>query len=175
MRFATTLREDDDVTTLLRERETEFTTSLERLLGRREWGVKAFLGAPQVLAQYVRTARPDLASAEGGLESRSAGAAYLARKRLDQELAVAGDDVIAEFVNTAHLRLSAAAVAARLMASQHRTRPVFLNAAYLVAEADEQAFGQSLAELGRDHAGVGLEYELTGPWPPYNFATHEVE
>jgi len=176
MRFATTLREDDDVTNLLRDREAELSASLERLLGRREWGVKAFLRRPEILAQHVRAGRPDLASAEAALEDRSAGAAYLARKRLDQEFARAGDDVVAEFISAAHRRLAEDAVEVRLMAgSQLRTEKVLLNAAYLVAEDGEQEFRQSLAELRRDHAGVGLEYELTGPWPAYNFTTDEVE
>jgi hypothetical protein len=121
-------------------------------------------------------ARTDLASAEAELENRSEGTAYLARKRLNQELALAGDDLVAEFVNGAHRRLAATAVDARLMApSQHRTERVYLNAAYLVVEADEQAFRQNLTELRDEHAVVGLDYELTGPWPAYNFATAEAE
>lgn len=176
MRFATTLRKNGDVQTLLREREPEFFASLERLLGRREWGVKALLRAPEALARQVRAARGDLTATEAALENRSAGAAYLARKRLDQELDLAGEDLIAEVVNDAHERLTAAADDSRLMSvSQHRTERVFLNAAYLVAEAEEESFRQVLAGLGSEHAEVGLEYELSGPWPAYNFAADEVQ
>jgi hypothetical protein len=174
MRFATTLREDGDVRTLLHEREHEFSALLERLVGRREWGVKARLRAPEALAKRVRMMRGDLAAAEAALENRSAGAAYLARKRLDQETALAGDDLIAELVSAAHVRLTAAAADSCLMtAPQPRKERIFLNAAYLVAEADEQGFRQALVELGDEHGEVGLEYELTGPWPAYNFATEE--
>jgi gas vesicle protein GvpL/GvpF len=176
MRFATTLREDSDVRALLRERAPELSASLERLVGRREWGVKARLGSPEALVQHVRTTRSDLAAAEAELQSRSAGAAYLARKRLDQELTRAGDELIAELVDAAHSRLAAAADDSRLIAGSHaRKERIFLNAAYLLAEDAEQNFRQALAELGDEHAEVGLDYELTGPWPAYNFATDEAQ
>jgi len=176
MRFATTLRESDDVLALLRERETEFSTSLERLRGRREWGVKARLRSSEALLRRVRMARADLAATEAGLENRSAGAAYLARKRLDQEIGRAGDDLIARLVNGAHERLAAAADDSRLMTSaQPRKERIFLNAAYLVAEAGEQDFRETLDALGAEHAEVGLDYELTGPWPAYNFVADEAQ
>jgi gas vesicle protein GvpL/GvpF len=170
MRFATTVRDDADVRALLREHDAEFTASLERLLGHREWGVKVLLSDPEALAQRVLDVRDDLAARERELGSRSPGAAYLARKRLDREVALAGDDLIAELVYAAHQRLSAAAVDACLMPpSQARPDRVHLNAAYLVAEADEPGFGAVVAEVGREHAELGLRYELTGPWPAYTF------
>jgi Gas vesicle synthesis protein GvpL/GvpF len=176
MRFATTLREEGDVRTLLREREAEFASVLERLLGRCEWGVKALLRDPDGLVRHVRANRGDLAAGEAELDDRSPGAAYLARKRLDREFALAGDDLIAELVSAAHQRLAAAAVEARVTPrSQPRSERVYLNAAYLVPKLDEQAFRDTVAELGREHAQAGLEYELTGPWPPYNFVDGELQ
>jgi gas vesicle protein GvpL/GvpF len=176
MRFATTLRDDGDLRTLLRERDAEFTTVLERLLGRREWGVKALLRDPDSLVRHVRAVRDDLAARAAELDDRSPGAAYLARKQLDRELALAGDDLIAELAQAAHERLAEAAVGARIphTSQQRRGERVYLNAAYLVAEVEEQAFRQTVAELGAEHAAVGLEYELTGPWPAYNFVGEEL-
>jgi hypothetical protein len=170
MRFATTVRDDGDVRALLREHEAEFIASLERLLGHREWGVKAFLSDPEALAHHVLEVRGDLAARERELADRSPGAAYLTRKRLDREIALAGDDLCAELADGAHQRLAATAVDARLpIGSQPRAERVHLNAAYLVAEAEEAAFEAVVAELDRAHAELGLRYELTGPWPAYNF------
>jgi hypothetical protein len=170
MRFATTVRDEADVRALLREHQAEFTASLERLVGRREWGVKILLRDPAALARHVLRVRHDLAARDGELANRSPGAAYLARKRLDGEIALAGDDVAAEIVVGAHQRLAAAAVDARVLdGSQPRKERVHLNAAYLVAEADEGAFEAAVAELDSEHAELGLRYELTGPWPAYNF------
>lgn len=170
MRFATTVRDESDIRALLRERDGQFTAALERLLGRREWGLKILLGDPRALAQHVLKRRDDLAARERELADRSPGAAYLARKRLDREIAVTGDEMSAELVHTSHRRLTDSAVAACLpIASHSRAERIYLNAAYLVAEAEEAAFEAVVAELDREHAGCGLRYELTGPWPAYNF------
>jgi Gas vesicle synthesis protein GvpL/GvpF len=170
MRFATTVRDHADVRALLHERHVEFSATLERLLGHREWGVKVLLSDPEALAQHVLELRGDLAARERELADRSPGAAYLVRKRLDREIALAGDDLSAELVHTTHQRLADASADACLpTGSQSRGERVYLNAAYLVAEADEAAFKSVVAEIDREHSELGLRQELTGPWPPYNF------
>jgi Gas vesicle synthesis protein GvpL/GvpF len=175
MRFATTLRHEGDVHKLLREREGEFMAALDRLLGCREWGVKALLQDPAALAEHVRATREDLAARAAELEGRSPGSAYLNRKRLDREIALAGDDVLAELAHVAHRRLSAAAADARVLdVAQPRAERICLNAAYLVTDTEESAFRQAIADVGAEQAALGLAYELTGPWPPYNFVEQEV-
>jgi hypothetical protein len=52
-------------------------------------------------------------------------------------------------------------------------RDMLLNAAYLVAVDAEQPFRAAVAELEQRHAADGVTLELTGPWPPYNFAAAE--
>jgi hypothetical protein len=47
---------------------------------------------------------------------------------------------------------------------------MLLNAAYLVADADAEAFASVVAELAGRLSGEGLELALTGPWPPYHFS-----
>jgi hypothetical protein len=46
---------------------------------------------------------------------------------------------------------------------------MILNGAYLVPRAEATAFARLVEEQQRRHAG--LELEVTGPWPPYNFAS----
>jgi hypothetical protein len=170
MRFATTVRDDADVRALLHEHQAEFAASLERLLGHREWGVKAILSDPEALARHVLRVRGDLGVRERDLAERSPGAAYLARKQLDREIELAGDDLSLEIVRGTHQQLASRALDAVLLnGSQPRAERVFLNGAYLLAEADEAAFEAAVAELDREHAEFGLHYELTGPWPAYNF------
>jgi hypothetical protein len=49
--------------------------------------------------------------------------------------------------------------------------PPVLNAAYLVDETRTEDFRAVLAMLEAGYADQGFGFELTGPWPPYNF-TH---
>jgi gas vesicle protein GvpL/GvpF len=176
MRFATTFRTPDDVRGLLVDRRAELEAALERLVHRREWGVKGLLD-PVRLAAAARAERPDLVEQELELESRSEGAAYFARKRIDQELAQVGEEIVAACVQAAHDHLAAVAVDARITPTatqtQARAMRVRLNAAYLVDDADEEEFRAAVESSGRAHAELGLRYELTGPWPPYNFVAGE--
>ena len=49
-----------------------------------------------------------------------------------------------------------------------RREPV-LNGAYLVPEARVERFHAAVAEMRERDGPLGLEFEVTGPWPPYNF------
>jgi hypothetical protein len=49
---------------------------------------------------------------------------------------------------------------------------MLLNAAYLVP-LDDDRLVEEVARLADQHAALGVTYEVTGPWPPYNFAPAE--
>jgi hypothetical protein len=75
-----------------------------------------------------------------------------------------------------HARLADRAGAATLSRPQDRRlsgreTEMVLNAAYLVPADATDAFRQIVEELGRRHEPDGVALELTGPWPPYHFAT----
>jgi hypothetical protein len=46
---------------------------------------------------------------------------------------------------------------------------MLLNGAYLVRSGDEE-LRREVERLAAEHSSDGVEYELTGPWPPHNFA-----
>ena len=46
------------------------------------------------------------------------------------------------------------------------------NAAYLVE--DRERFEEELGALADEHRARGVDFELTGPWPPYNFVPSEL-
>ena len=73
-----------------------------------------------------------------------------------------------------HERLASLAAEARANPPQRpelsgRRERMLLNGAYLVAAEREQAFADAVKNLGAELVGDGVELELTGPWPPYNF------
>jgi hypothetical protein len=147
---------------MLSDRAADFSAALERLDGRAEWGVKA-VADPAALE--AAASEPAAALAGGP------GAAYIARKKQAAAAADAAERVVATAVRDAHERLCELASAAVLLRAQnrelsgHRGEMVF-NAAYLVDEERGLAFAAAVEELGGD----GVCFELTGPWPPYNFA-----
>jgi hypothetical protein len=48
---------------------------------------------------------------------------------------------------------------------------MILNGAYLVAEEQLATFRAELKNLSEEYSDFGFIYEMTGPWPPYNFVS----
>ena len=76
-----------------------------------------------------------------------------------------------------HERLAAVAEEARANPPQPaelsgRTEEMLLNGAYLVPR-DDGRLRDVVAELESLYGPRGVTYELTGPWPPYNFVPRD--
>ena len=81
---------------------------------------------------------------------------------------------------TAHARLAAVAVEAKLNPLQpreltNRDERMLLNGVYLVDDRASSEFADVAAALQSEYAADGVELELTGPWPPYNFVNDASE
>jgi Gas vesicle synthesis protein GvpL/GvpF len=162
LRLATVYLDDDNVRALLRAKEAAFTAALDRLRGRREWGVKAF-------ARSQPDADPDRSGADATV---GPGAAYLLRKRKARDRVARAQQDVQDAAADLHRILSAAAAASHLYPPQdpqlsgHREHMV-LNAAYLVEESGAGAFVDAVRTWHSPH----IHQEMTGPWAPYSFAT----
>jgi hypothetical protein len=146
LRFGTVLDGTDAAVRLLSARHEEALAWLDRVEGRREWGVR------------VRAAQREPVNLDG-----MSGTNYLMRRR---ERLTAAEDA----------RRAATAVhealARRAAESTYRdlAGDLLLEAAYLVDTASEEDFH---AEVRRLTGESGLPAEITGPWPPYSFTSVE--
>jgi hypothetical protein len=164
MRLCSIYREQSGVRTMLEREQEPMKSALDRVRGRREWGVKVFVSGP-VLDP------PEEASGE---DAGGAGTSYMERRRREHSERRHAGERIEQACEVIHDRLSEVAVAGKLVAPQ---RPevsgypgdMILNGAYLVADAETRRFHGVVEALGQDLAGLGLELEPTGPWPAYNF------
>jgi hypothetical protein len=161
-RFGTIYRGEDHVREMLSAHE-RLTEALDRVRGRVELGVKGFLAATPVEAE------PTTADQEA-----SAGRRYLEEKQRARRLAEERDALKAQWAEESHERLAGAAEGARANPLQPREvsgrdAEMFLNGAYLVAIEREPEFRDVLVELDAAFGPSGARYDLTGPWPPYNF------
>jgi hypothetical protein len=163
-RFGTIYRSDEHVRRMLRE-HGDLAETLERLRGTVELGVKAFLDVERFDRRH---------GGDPTAENDEGGRAYLLRKQRDRQLAEARASFAATCARTSHERLTAAAEDGRANPLQ---RPelsggggdMILNGAYLVRIEREEALSSALAELASSYEADGVRYELTGPWPAYNF------
>lgn len=170
-RFGTVYKDEAAVRSFLDERAPDLADTLARLRGRVELGVKAFADSERLEAA-LRADDPDVAELEAKVAAAPEGRAYMLRRQLERRLDEAVGRYERECSAAAHDALAAVAEDARLNAPQApeltgRTETMILNGAYLVRSRDElDAVVRTLVER-YGHAGV--IFEVTGPWPPYNF------
>lgn len=174
MRFCTIFRGLDRVHGMLREHRKEFVSALGRLAEKAEWGIKMFCDqatARRWVGEEARTA----GALKEEMETAGAGAAYFLRKKVEKMLDEEVERVADEAAQTSHetlARLSADAVILTLQGRETtgRAEPMLLNGAYLVSDESFPVFKAAIDRLTQDWAPFGCSFELTGPWPAYNFA-----
>jgi hypothetical protein len=168
--ICTIFADEQGVARMLAERRSAFDTALDALDGRQEWGVKLLVDR----AALEAAARERVPDADDGLESRSAGGAYMLRRRQERQLRDEADRLAGSLAEDVHARLQDWATDAVVNPPQNpqlsgHEGDMLLNAAYLVEAAKVERLHELVGELRQRHERLGARLELTGPWPPYNF------
>ncbi|WP_225802697.1 GvpL/GvpF family gas vesicle protein [Streptomyces sp. NK15101] len=162
LRMATLYQDHTRALRALQPQSQEFATQLARLAAHTEYGVKI----------YVRpaTTAPDTGAAA---PSAGPGKAYLQARRAQRD---AHEDHYRQ-ARTAADRITGIA---RQHAAEHVAHPPqsgpltaasvgenVVNAAFLVPDAEADAFRRAIQAAAEDLPGILLE--MTGPWAPYSF------
>lgn len=163
LRLATVFLGEDSLRARLAEWRDDAERALDRIDGRSEWSVKA----------YVDTAAAPAEQEHAPTAGGGAGRAYLMRRRAatQQREAAAAED--AHTAGVVHEALAAVAVAGRRLPAQDRqltghTGEMVLNGTYLVDDTRVEEFRATVDRLAEAHPRVRVE--VGGPWPPYSFA-----
>jgi hypothetical protein len=160
-RFGTIYRSEEQVRALL-VGHAGLVAALDSIAGRIEIGVKGFV-------------REDAASEEHEPHADvSAGRRYLEEKQRARRAAEEREALAARAADESHRRLASFADDARANPLQPAEvlpprATMFLNGAYLVRAEHLGAFRDAVASLEQELGASGVSFELTGPWPPYNF------
>ncbi|HWD64032.1 MAG TPA: GvpL/GvpF family gas vesicle protein [Solirubrobacteraceae bacterium] len=174
MRMCTVYRSDESLRAMLQREEVNLRSALEFLDGKLEWGLKVVAqGEAEPLAA------PESGAAADDARAASSGADYLARRRArrDEQAELEGlqADAAAEIheamAEVAHDGLLNPIQSSELPGRQGR---LVMNGVYLVEREATEEFHQTVEELERRFASLGLELQRTGPWPPYNFVPGDV-
>ena len=161
-RIATLYAAEESLREFLHDRGAGLMELLARLEGKVELGVKAY---------YDRERKGKAPEAESGR-------AYLLQRQAEEAALRDADAFAIGCAQVSHERLSAAALDARANRAQPseltgRSEQMLLNGAYLVPRGDTALDGV-VRSLERQYAERGVAYELTGPWPPYNFVPRDL-
>lgn len=165
------------VRALLEAEAERFRAALERVAGRREWGVRLWRVDARV-AEHLDELSPRLRELAGEIAAATPGKQFLLRRKADglraEELRAVGADAARE----AYAALAPLAAEARALPLSGRAggegRALALDAAFLVEETAFPAFQRGVTEAARRWGAAGFEVEFTGPWPPYHFAGGDV-
>ena len=163
-RIASLYGDEDNLREFLRANRASLLGLLTQLDGKVELGVKAY---------FDRTAavNRDAGEAESGSD-------YLRRRQEEQLAGKDADAFVIDCARTSHAHLAEAALDARSNRPQApelsgRPQRMILNGAYLVERGDTK-LETALRELEEGFGAQGVTYELTGPWPPYNFVPQDL-
>ena len=176
LRFGAIYLRRAGVESVLAERGAQFREVLARLAGREEWGLNVYVERAR-LREEVSGLSARLRGLAEQAGAAAPGQAYLLRKKIEglrDEEARAETRRVAREVET---RLAAACDgAARLrVLKDEATEQGELAArlAFLVRREGFDGFRAEAEQLAAEHTPAGFRFELTGPWPAYNFAVVE--
>lgn len=172
-KFGTILRDEAAAAKMLLDEEEKFQQLLAKLTGKAEWGLKIYADR-QELIRYTAQSEPRFRSMAEQREKLSKGAAYLFGRKMEE--AVKGDAAtrLAEISGGIFSELGKDAFEAKLNKTlpqqlTGKKKEMILNAAYLVEQEAATPFCARGRRLREQHEPLGLELEVSGPWPPYSF------
>lgn len=160
----------------LDDRFGHYLNLVHRLAGRQEWGLR-IVSDLGVLRRRVEDSDRQV---DASLGTISKGVMHFVRREMDR-LSKQDDDFAAlacdHCVKRTHDVLMCFAEDGLFQPlpqprSGAETR-VILNAAYLVADEQVETFHQALERLADGSAGLGFQFERSGPWPPFHFADED--
>lgn len=165
LRMGTVVPDRAAAARLLEERYDQAVARLDRLERHREWGVRLTPSSDD------DETSPRSESGAPGPDEAVSGTAYINRRRSEVAATERRRDRIRSTARSVHEVLSAHAL--DNVRRSGTTLP--LDAAYLVDRSSEAVFFSEIERLANEFSGDGVLLEVTGPWPPYSFASMDTE
>jgi len=174
LRFGTIYLDHSGIESMLNEKREQLSAILKRLQGHEEWGVNVYSDR-NVLLENITSVSPRLREMTETLSHAPPGQAYLLQKKID---ALRTDEVKVEVVRIADeieqtLQAKSDDLVKLRILKVETTEHGELKAkfAYLVDQRKFDEFKDTAEKLAQQFDSSGIKIELTGPWPPYNFAS----
>ena len=163
--FGTLFRSDEDLVELMRATYDTLHDTVEKMEGKVEFGLKASWDPAREIAD-VEQANESIRRLKSQLTAGNAP--YLAQMELGRLIETALRSRTERLTQEIHALLRDCTVAAQ----ENKTigERMIMNAAFLVERAREPEFVAAVEQVGERYEGR-LSFQLSGPWPPYNFVT----
>jgi Gas vesicle synthesis protein GvpL/GvpF len=163
LRFGTVVADDDGARRLLEEQKGSARRRLAHLATHREWGVR--------LSRDDTGEQQDERADDASARREMTGTAYLASRREALQASQQAEQQTAAMTARAEDALGEHAVDVVRRGGGGPGSALLTDLAYLVPATSEESFLASAERLSGEVAGEGMLLEVTGPWPPYSFAS----
>ena len=171
--FGTILKDELAASKMLRDDEGKFAKLLAKFVGREEWGLKVYADQQQLMQQMMQS-EPEFKSLQEKRDTLSRGAAYLLGRKMEEAVKDNAAARLAELSGRIFHALTKEAYEAKLNKTlpqklTGKAQEMILNAVYLVEREKAARFCEHGTRLQKQYASMGLDLQVSGPWPPYNF------
>ncbi|HEY0173334.1 MAG TPA: GvpL/GvpF family gas vesicle protein [Pyrinomonadaceae bacterium] len=172
LRFGSIYLRREGVAAMLAGRASQLREVLARLGGREEWGLNVFVERAKLREEVTRVSER-LRGLASQAEAATPGQAYLLRKKIEglrDEEARAETRRVAQEVERRLTEVADGAARLRVLKDEAAEQgELAARLAFLVARDDFESFRDAAERLAAEYTPVGFRFELTGPWPAYNF------
>jgi len=175
-KFGTILKDEKAATKMLQDYEDKFKKLLSKFKEKAEWGLKIYSNNQEFKKHLVQI-EPKFKNLRRKREKLSRGVAYLLGRKVEEELK---DNVAARLAKINEFifqEVGKNAYEAKLNKTlpqklTGKTSEMILNTAYLVERGKVAHFCKQIEKLIEKYKPMGLEIEVSGPWPPYSFVSN---
>lgn len=170
LRAFTLFSSEEALRSYLHEHRELLSKSLVRLDGKQEWTLRIEL-EPAKWSEALAGRVAPLRDLQNEIASASPGKAFLLRKKLDEEKKRASHAAEEELVGEIEQAVLAKLVCETVAESRQRRDGAFPQINVLLNRDEESELQQLRQDLAARYEHEGVTLALSGPWPPYTFAT----
>lgn len=198
IKFCTIFRDEFKVSAILKQNFDKFESLLDYLRDKQEWGIKVYVNSNKIgevdfsdptLSRSGEVSQSRTADGESSVEVNkldeklavaSEGAAYFLKKKRDDMVKENAEKILRGLTEKIYDKLRSWSVENRrnkLLGRQStgRSDDMILNVALLLTRSDVERVKSKIDKLAAGYSSKGFTFELSGPWPPYNFCTEGIE
>jgi len=173
MKFGMIFKTKKGVSDSLKENYSKFKNLFEKLRGKEEWSIKIYLKF-QLLENEIKNTSPIIQGKMKEINSLPAGKVYFLEEEINEAVKVESRNSIDNYISLFLERIGQLVekVQENKILGKELTQkndPMVFNGAFLVKKEKVDRFQEEIQELQAEYQKIGFTFEISGPWPPYNF------
>jgi len=178
-KFGAIFNTEENLKTMLKKHIKEFKDTLKRLEGKEEWGLKIYCDMGKLKENLIQDDK-ELLNLDREINSASPGKAFILKKKKEELANTIVNKKLNECGQESFERLKQHSIQSRinkLLPGEvtERKDEMILNAAFLTDKNKVKEFVGVVDVLKAQYSDKGIDFDCTGPWPPYNFCGLSIE